>query len=54
MSIPRVTRLLLLLLGVLAVAAAVGYAIADVGGLAAGVIGTVLGAALVILFAALT
>ncbi len=48
------TRFLLLLLGVVvAVAAAIGYAAAGIPGLLTGVVGALLDAALVILFAAL-
>ena len=54
LALSRVTRFLLLLLGVVvAVAAAIGYAAAGTPGLLTGVVGALLGAALVILFSAL-
>ncbi len=53
MPVSRVARFLLLLLGVVAVAAAIGYAVAGIPGLLTGVGGALLGAALVILFSAL-
>jgi hypothetical protein len=53
LPVPRMTRFLLLLVGVVAVAAALGYTIAGLGGLRAGITSSALGGALVILFAAL-
>jgi len=52
-NLSRVTRSLLLLLGAVAVAGPIGYAVAGIPGLLTGVGAALLGTALVILFAAL-
>jgi hypothetical protein len=52
-SATRVTRFTMLLVGIVAIGSAIGHAVAGGSGLLSGVILTVVGTALVILFAAL-